>query len=122
MQVLSQYVQSGGERTVSTIMYLMALQKLTNCPFRAVDEINQGMDDANERRVFDRIQKECCVVGGAQYFLVTPKLLSGLTFSEHVTFLFVFNGPKNIGQTEYTLKEFVQSAHKRRRIKKYKIR
>ena len=38
------------------------------------------------------------------------------TFSEHVTFLFVFNGPKNIGQTEFTLKELVQSAHKRRRI------
>ena len=98
MQVLSQYVQSGGERTVSTIMYLMALQKLTNCPFRAVDQFNQGMDDAIERRVFDRIQKECCVVGGAQYFLVTPKLLSGLTFSEHVTFLFVSMAPRTLAR------------------------
>ena len=32
---------SGGERAVSTIMYLMALQDLTNAPFRVVDEINQ---------------------------------------------------------------------------------
>jgi hypothetical protein len=33
--------QSGGERTVATILYLMSLQKLTSCPFRLVDEINQ---------------------------------------------------------------------------------
>ena len=33
--------RSGGERAVSTIMYLMALQELMVAPFRAVDEINQ---------------------------------------------------------------------------------
>jgi hypothetical protein len=30
------------ERSVSTIVYLVSLQDLTNCPFRVVDEINQG--------------------------------------------------------------------------------
>lgn len=30
------------ERSVSTILYLVSLQDLTNCPFRVVDEINQG--------------------------------------------------------------------------------
>ena len=35
------YCRSGGERAVSTIMYLMALQELMVAPFRAVDEINQ---------------------------------------------------------------------------------
>ena len=33
--------QSGGEKSVGTIMYLMALQNMTACPFRVVDEINQ---------------------------------------------------------------------------------
>jgi chromosome segregation ATPase len=33
---------SGGERAVSTVMYLMALQDMTSAPFRVVDEINQG--------------------------------------------------------------------------------
>lgn len=27
---------------MSTILYLVSLQDLTNCPFRVVDEINQG--------------------------------------------------------------------------------
>ncbi|CAF87756.1 unnamed protein product, partial [Tetraodon nigroviridis] len=35
------YHQSGGERSVSTMLYLMSLQELNRCPFRVVDEINQ---------------------------------------------------------------------------------
>jgi chromosome segregation ATPase len=38
---LSGQQHSGGERAVSTIMYLMALQEMTSSPFRVVDEINQ---------------------------------------------------------------------------------
>ena len=41
LQVLNAQRQSGGERSVSTMMYLMALQDITSCPFRVVDEINQ---------------------------------------------------------------------------------
>lgn len=48
LQLLTSTRQSGGERSVSTMLYLLALQDLTNCPFRAVDEINQV---------------RCCVVG-----------------------------------------------------------
>ena len=34
---------SGGERSVATMIYIIALQKLTAVPFRVVDEINQVM-------------------------------------------------------------------------------
>jgi structural maintenance of chromosomes protein 5 len=51
LQVLTAQRQSGGERSVSTILYLMSLQQLSNAPFRVVDEINQGMDPKNERMV-----------------------------------------------------------------------
>ena len=43
--------QSGGERSVATALYMLALQELTTVPFRCVDEINQGMDARNERWV-----------------------------------------------------------------------
>lgn len=49
LSVLDSHRQSGGERAVSTIFYLMALQSLARAPFRLVDEINQGMDPRNER-------------------------------------------------------------------------
>ena len=32
---------SGGERAVTTMLYILALQEVTPCPFRVVDEINQ---------------------------------------------------------------------------------
>lgn len=38
---LTLHHQSGGERSVSTMLYLMSLQELNRCPFRVVDEINQ---------------------------------------------------------------------------------
>ena len=41
LQPLNAQRQSGGERSVSTMLYLMALQGITACPFRVVDEINQ---------------------------------------------------------------------------------
>eukprot|EP00960_Hanusia_phi_P066058 766298-Hanusia_phi.AAC.1 len=37
-------VQSGGETSLSTMLFLLSLQQITRCPFRVVDEINQGMD------------------------------------------------------------------------------
>ncbi|PNX99869.1 structural maintenance of chromosomes protein 5-like, partial [Trifolium pratense] len=55
LEVLSAHHQSGGERSVSTIVYLVSLQDLTNCPFRVVDEINQGMDPINERKMFQQL-------------------------------------------------------------------
>lgn len=41
LQKLDPFKQSGGERSVSTALYMMALQHLTKVPFRCVDEINQ---------------------------------------------------------------------------------
>ncbi len=104
LQVLSAQVHSGGERSVSTIMYLMALQELMSAPFRCVDEINQGLDERNERLVFKRIVMNSTrpVEKGkdehsGQYFLITPKLLPNMTDMEHedVTVLCIFNGPYN---------------------------
>lgn len=107
LSVLDHHRQSGGERAVTTIYYLMALQSLSRAPFRVVDEINQGMDPRNERVVHERMVEIACGgssgclssgsgsahpvenddggddnsdTGGSQYFLITPKLLPGLKY------------------------------------------
>ena len=41
LRELTPHHQSGGERSVATVLYMMALQELARCPFRCVDEINQ---------------------------------------------------------------------------------
>ncbi|KAL6873828.1 hypothetical protein ACP4OV_013910 [Aristida adscensionis] len=69
LQVLSAHHQSGGERSVSTILYLVSLQDLTNCPFRVVDEINQGMDPINERKMFQQLVRAASQVNTPQLVL-----------------------------------------------------
>ena len=45
---LSKGTQSGGEKSVTTAVYMMALQELTQVPFRCVDEINQGIGHCSD--------------------------------------------------------------------------
>ncbi|XP_015785462.1 structural maintenance of chromosomes protein 5 [Tetranychus urticae] len=93
LKELSAFHQSGGERSVATMIYMIALQELTKVPFRIVDEINQGMDDTNERRVFDLIV-ETASTNSSQYFLFSPKLLPKLTYTDRMHIHVIFNGPK----------------------------
>lgn len=108
LHVLTPFHQSGGERSVSTMLYLMALQELTKCPFRVVDEINQGMDPNNERRVFELVVETACRPNTSQYFLITPKLLPDLTYTEKMTILCVFNGPHMVKHTEWNIGKFIE--------------
>ncbi|KAL8129198.1 hypothetical protein V2J09_018353 [Rumex salicifolius] len=93
LQVLSAHHQSGGERSVSTILYLVSLQDLTNCPFRVVDEINQGMDPVNERKMFQQLVRASTQPNTPQCFLLTPKLLPDLEYSDECSILNIMNGP-----------------------------
>lgn len=92
LQVLTGQRQSGGERSVSTILYLMSLQSLAKTPFRVVDEINQGMDPRNERLIHQQIVEGASRSGTSQYFLITPKLLPDLYYNEQMRVLCIYNG------------------------------
>lgn len=109
LSLLDSHRQSGGERAVSTIFYLMALQSLSKSPFRVVDEINQGMDQRNERMVHGRMvdiataNEQAVAQGkasGSQYFLITPKLLSGLRYEKGMTVLCIVSG-ENVPAAEH---------------------
>ncbi|XP_058065504.1 structural maintenance of chromosomes protein 5 [Anopheles bellator] len=89
---LDRKLQSGGERAVAIAIYTLALQNMTQVPFRCVDEINQGMDPTNERKVFDMLVEETCREGQSQYFFVTPKLLPRLTYNDKTNVILVHNG------------------------------
>ncbi|KAF5306546.1 hypothetical protein FQA39_LY08868 [Lamprigera yunnana] len=92
LQELNSTVQSGGERAVATAIYMLSLQELTAVPFRCVDEINQGMDAINERRIFE-ILVETVTMSNTQYFFITPKLIPNLEFVRDMTIHLVHNGP-----------------------------
>eukprot|EP00049_Salpingoeca_infusionum_P012530 m.229223 g.229223 ORF g.229223 m.229223 type:complete len:66 (-) comp15205_c0_seq3:205-402(-) len=57
------------------------------CPFRVVDEINQGMDSRNERNVFRQVAK-ASEKEATQYFLASPKLLPG-NVQTHINIMYL---------------------------------
>ncbi|RAK96747.1 DNA repair ATPase SMC5 [Aspergillus ibericus CBS 121593] len=118
LSLLDSHRQSGGERAVSTIFYLMALQSLSASPFRVVDEINQGMDPRNERMVHGRLVDIACAPsesgGGGQYFLITPKLLSGLSYKPGMRVLCIYSGEHM--PDDHNLIDFKDSIAKRRAV------
>ena len=94
---------------MATALYMLALQELTTVPFRCVDEINQGMDVRNERLVFELLVKTSCHMSSAQYFLLTPKLLTGLHYSPRMNLLIVYNGHSMCHYTDWDMDKFIST-------------
>jgi len=114
LQDLSKGTQSGGEKSVTTAVYMMALQELTQVPFRCVDEINQGMDERNERAIWAMLLN-VCEEHKAQYFYMAPKFPYSLPFDRQVTMLICNNG--NVVKdtdSQFNTQEFVKKAKQHR--------
>lgn len=135
MQDLDAYHQSGGERSVATMVYMLSLQELAHVPFRVVDEINQvcnrtlslspsfsklginfiatlvfcfqGMDEKNERCVFDLIS-QVSRRNSSQYFLLSPKLLTNLNYTKEMKIHIIFNGSHNFVDWTMVLKNLLK--------------
>ena len=78
---------------------------MARAPFRVVDEINQGMDPRNERMVHERMVEIACKEHTSQYFLITPKLLTGLRYDKRMKVLCIASGehmPENYQRMDIT--------------------
>ncbi|SCP04565.1 structural maintenance of chromosomes protein 5, putative [Plasmodium ovale] len=103
--------QSGGERSLSTMLYILSIQKLTKNGFYVLDELNQGLDQTNERKIFELLS---CLSNPilykkhfqhhyeykyvnidyqskAQYFILTPQVIKNISFRD-ITVHYLFNG------------------------------
>ncbi|KAG9317772.1 hypothetical protein JVU11DRAFT_1992 [Chiua virens] len=113
LQLLTGQRQSGGERSLTTILYLMSLTEEARTPFSLVDEINQGMDQRAERAVHNSMVTVTCQDDSCQYFLITPKLLPDLLYHKRMKVLCVNNGDwlpeeKGIGNMMSLIDTFVR--------------
>ncbi|EJD74581.1 hypothetical protein LOAG_18118 [Loa loa] len=112
LRQLTRQTQSGGERSVITMLYILALQKLTVVPFRCVDEINQGMDPRNEKIVFNMIVDMLCKdndLAKTQYFILTPKLVPDLKFNEKTKIHCIYSGGKLVKRENWNVAAFLDS-------------
>jgi len=68
---LNAYTQSGGERSIATMTFLLALQQHVQSPFRAVDEYDVHMDPKN-REIIANLLVSSVMGLDVQYLAITP--------------------------------------------------
>jgi chromosome segregation protein len=69
---LDSFAQSGGERSIAMMSFLLALQQHITSPFRAIDEFDVHMDPRNREIVSRLIIASAKSLGAGQYVAITP--------------------------------------------------
>ena len=69
---LDSLTQSGGERSIALMAFLLALQQHISSPFRAIDEFDVHMDPKNREVISRLIVTSAREVGDTQYLAITP--------------------------------------------------
>jgi len=69
---LDSLTQSGGERSIALMAFLLALQQNIASPFRAIDEFDVHMDPKNREVISRLIVSSAREVGNTQYLAITP--------------------------------------------------
>ncbi len=85
--VLDAYTQSGGERSVAIIAFLLSLQSNVVSPFRAVDEFDVHMDPRNREAIFRMIFQYVKEAPSTQYLVITPSQLTVTDPNAHMIFV-----------------------------------
>ena len=74
--VLDAYSQSGGERSVATMAFLLALQHYLKSPIRAVDEFDVHMDPSNREAMMNMVLSFTKENKDVQFIVITPSQLA----------------------------------------------
>lgn len=88
---------SGGERSFSTVSFIMALWEAMESPFRCLDEFDVFMDMVNRRISMEMMLKVAKEQQERQFILLTPQDMSAIGSSRSVR-IFRLNDPER-GQT-----------------------
>jgi len=84
---LDAYTQSGGERSVSVMAFLMSLQNRIVSPFRAIDEFDVHMDPRNREAMMNMLFSQKEEQGEGQNIVITPSQITVL--DQDVNLIFV---------------------------------
>jgi chromosome segregation protein len=87
--LLDAYAQSGGERAVATMAFLLSLQHHLKSPVRAVDEFDVHMDPHNRESMMKMLFSFMNENADVQFLVITPSQLTAV--GEFTNIIFVQN-------------------------------
>ena len=93
---LDPFTQSGGERSVALMAFILSLQGRIVSPLRAMDEFDIHMDPKNREAMFKMILSQMKQREASQYIVITPSILTVFDRSAHVITVQAVHGPSEI--------------------------
>jgi len=82
--ILDPYTQSGGERSVALVAFMLSLQSRIISPLRAMDEFDIHMDPRNREAIFKMILAQGKKNPNSQHIVITPSIISVADRTAHV--------------------------------------
>ena len=101
--ILDPYTQSGGERSVALVAFMLSLQSRIISPLRAMDEFDIHMDPRNREAIFKMILAQGKRNPDSQHIVITPSIITVADRSAHVITVQSVHGSSQV-------KEYASSA------------
>ena len=93
---LDPFTQSGGERSVALMAFILSLQARIVSPLRAMDEFDIHMDPRNREAMFKMILSQMKQREASQYIVITPSILTVFDRSAHVITVQAVHGSSEV--------------------------
>jgi structural maintenance of chromosomes protein 5 len=93
---LDPFTQSGGERSVALMAFILSLQARIVSPLRAMDEFDIHMDPKNREAMFKMILSQMKQREASQYIVITPSILTVFDKSAHVITVQAVHGASEV--------------------------
>ena len=93
---LDPFTQSGGERSVALMAFILSLQARIVSPLRAMDEFDIHMDPRNREAMFKMILSQMKQREASQYIVITPSILTVFDKTAHVITVQAVHGPSEV--------------------------
>ena len=97
---LDPFTQSGGERSVALMAFILSLQGRIVSPIRAMDEFDIHMDPKNREAMFKMILSEMKQREASQYLVITPSILTVFDKSAHVITVQAVHGASEVKEVK----------------------
>lgn len=94
--LLNAYSQSGGERAVATMAFLLALQHHLKSPIRAIDEFDVHMDPRNREAMMKMLFSFMSENPNVQFVVITPSQISIISESANIIFVQIVHGKSEV--------------------------
>jgi structural maintenance of chromosomes protein 5 len=97
---LDSLTQSGGERSIALMAFLLALQQHIASPFRAIDEFDVHLDPKNREVISKLIVLSARHLGETQYLAITPGQVTVPDTDVHVIIVQNVDGNSVVSQVK----------------------